>query len=568
MDEAANPPRVWYARAQLRWLIGGGLLVAAPLLVFLRTNLFLNGGGGFAIPSFPIDDGYIYSNYAQHAADGQWFSYQDGGGEISGGVTSLLWYLLLTPTYAALRFLLGFSGLGAADLLAIAAYLLGAVLLAASGGLMFKLADLLIAPLLPPRLASLRPLVLSLPPLLLLLLTPQATWAALSGLEIPLSIALVLAALYTILRDLQAGQGPGGAAAISAGLLAWARPELAAVAGLLVAVALGYALRHRATLAAALRYLLTVFALGGLLVAIYWLGTGRPLPASFYAKSGQLALFSPRFTQAVQQLIADGGWPFLALFAVAMLTALLVFFKRHNPEAIGLSIVGAALALHTVATSAATVWYGQMERYLLPVYPLALLLVVALPVAGLRILDFRFWILEGRKVAGLETHPPPAPPGGRGDGRFYLLPATFIILVVAGILLSREAATGYAVQARNIAQAHIAPARWLVTHTPPDTLVATEPVGALRLFSARPTLDIVGLTTPAMLGHYRDWDYTWRYLRQRNAAYLLYYPQWFKEQGIAIPAWLHEAQRFKVEDNRIAGANEVVLYRLDWGAYK
>jgi len=350
--------------------------------------------------------------------------------------------------------------------------------------------------------------------------------------------------------------GPGIAAAIFAGLLPWARPELAAVGLLLVAVTILLALRRRCDRASVLRYLLIVVALGLALPLIYLLGTGQPLPSSFYAKTGQLALFSPRFFQAGQQLIADGGGPFLTLFATAALTGLLALLRaRRAAPAFGLVVAAAALIIHTLATSAATVWYGQMERYLLPVFPLALLLVTALPLLGLNLAFGESYTLQ-------QGEPPPAPAGLKPQLSYLAL----AIVIGIGLLLCREAATGYAIQVRNIADAHIAPAAWLTSHAAPDILIATEPVGALRLFSQRPTLDLVGLTTPAMLGHYGDWDYTWRYLHAQNAAYLLYYPKWFKDQ--IIPPWAKPVAIFPIPENRIAGSDEIVLYRLDWAVYK
>lgn len=532
----------WEGRKGLL-IVGGLLLVAAPLLIFLRANGYLNGTQFAPLPTFPIDDGYIYSNYARHAAAGRWFAYQDVSDERSGGVTSLLWYLLLTPTYWLISHLL--PSLGVAGAAQLAAYLLGGLLLAASAWLMFAFCRLLLVPLLPNVLAALRWLVLAVPPLLLLLLTPQATWAALSGLELPLSMFLVLAALYTFLRDVLVGNIPDGWAAILAGLLAWARPELVAVAVLLVAITLVLAARYKQW-RGALRYLLIIVALGGVLLLIYWLGTGRPLPSSFYAKSGQLAIFSPRFFQAIIQLETDGGWPFIALFAAAILTGLLALFSAR-PQARALGLGAAVLALHTLATSAATVWYGQMERYLLPVFPLALLLAAALPLVIISFVPF------SNEAQGRDKSRP----------YFFASAVLLTILIVAGIFLTREAATSYAIQARNIADAHIAPARWLAANTPTNALVATEPVGALALFSDRSTFDLVGLTTPLMLGHYRDWNYTWLQLRARHATYLLYYPQWFKEQRVAPPPWITPAARFAIPDNRIAGASEILLYRIE-----
>jgi hypothetical protein len=124
------------------------------------------------------------------------------------------------------------------------------------------------------------------------------------------------------------------------------------------------------------------------------------------------------------------------------------------------------------------------------------------------------------------------------------------------------AAGTYALYVQNIEDAHVAPARWLAANTPPGTVVAAEPIGAVRLFSDRPTVDIVGLTTPALLGTYGDWASTAAALRARDAHYLLFYPRWWPA-GQPLP-WATELQRFSVPDNRIAGDDPIAIYRLDW----
>ena len=48
--------------------------------------------------SFPLDDAYIYSNYALNAAHGYFLQYNPG--EPSGGVTSTGWFLLLWALYS------------------------------------------------------------------------------------------------------------------------------------------------------------------------------------------------------------------------------------------------------------------------------------------------------------------------------------------------------------------------------------------------------------------------------------------------------------------------------------
>ncbi|HMA37400.1 MAG TPA: hypothetical protein VKY74_23305, partial [Chloroflexia bacterium] len=103
---------------------------------------------------------------------------------------------------------------------------------------------------------------------------------------------------------------------------------------------------------------------------------------------------------------------------------------------------------------------------------------------------------------------------------------------------------------------------WLAAQAPPGVVLAAEPIGAIRLFSGHPTVDIVGLTTPAQLGHYGDWPATRALLQARGAAYLLYYPRWWPG-GRPLP-WAREVQRFAVPDNRMAGDSTIAVYQLSF----
>ncbi len=191
-------------------------------------------------------------------------------------------------------------------------------------------------------------------------------------------------------------------------------------------------------------------------------------------------------------------------------------------------------------------WFGQEDRYILPIHTLLLPLAVA-PVAVVatrpRIAAGLGWIFAGRRGLGVGV-------------------TLAVLAFVSHVVTVRQwAATDYALFVQNIEDAHVAPARWIADHTPPGTVVAAEPIGAVRLFSGRPTVDLVGLTTPAQLGHYGDWPATQQLLQARHAAVLLYYPAWWPAHR-PLP-WAHERARFAVPDNRIAGDSPIAVYSLD-----
>jgi hypothetical protein len=123
----------------------------------------------------------------------------------------------------------------------------------------------------------------------------------------------------------------------------------------------------------------------------------------------------------------------------------------------------------------------------------------------------------------------------------------------------------YVVHVRNIRDAHVVPAEWIAQNTPPGSIVAAEPIGAVKLFSHRQTFDIVGLTSPPSLGSFRDWPQAWEIIRNSGASYLYFYRSWF-DNG-KPPPWAVEVKRFSVPDNHIAGDSEISVYQLRWDLY-
>jgi hypothetical protein len=199
--------------------------------------------------------------------------------------------------------------------------------------------------------------------------------------------------------------------------------------------------------------------------------------------------------------------------------------------------------VYTVALLLTLPWFGQEERYLLPLHPFVIVLLGMLVwrVVGLLPIDR---LTSGRGVA--------------------LAGGVAVVLLLVGVDYL-WATRVYAVEVRNIADAHIKPALWIAGNTTERSVVASEPIGAVKLFSGRRTVDLVGLTTPATLGTYRDWDRAWPALRGARADYLLFYPEWF--DGGKAPAWVVERVRFEIPDNRIAGASIIAVYEMDWEKY-
>ena len=509
--------------------------------------------------SFPIDDAYIYANYVRGAESSGLFQYNPG--ERSGGVTGAGWMLLLLAAHP-LTGLLGDAPAGlaptaaqaalpatalAAGRLYLAAYGWGALLLAgaalACGWLAWEVAQAL-----PPRAAWTAAILAGGA----LLADQNAVWGAYSGLEIPLSLLLIALAPTMLLRELRvrgaARPPPLRWSLLVAALLPWARPELAVIGGAAALWLAWGAGRGHWNWRAVVAYGAAVVAGLAALAAFYWWGTGYPLPSSFYAKVGGARLDT--LTAALQEWVLAGAWqPFALLFAAALGTGLLYWAGRANAATTprDLDTVGlpALCALAYFAAMLLTLrWFGQEDRYILPIHALALPLIAGgVAVLLARLPAFQAHCHDRRLPAGAVV-------------------VALLALAVHIVTLRVWAASDYALFIQNIEDAHVAPALWLAAHAPPGAVVAAEPIGAVRLFSGHPTVDIVGLTTPAQLGHYQDWPATYALLRTRGAQYLLFYPRWWPTPGHPLP-WAREVQRFPVPDNRIAGDSPIAMYGID-----
>lgn len=150
--------------------------------------------------------------------------------------------------------------------------------------------------------------------------------------------------------------------------------------------------------------------------------------------------------------------------------------------------------------------------------------------------------------------------------RYALAVGALIVMVLFVGANYVWATRDYAVQVRNISDGHVQPAVFLSHTAAPDSIVASEPIGAVKLFSGLSTIDLVGLTTPSTLGTYRNWPLAWEALRKAHAGYLLFYPNWFDDKR--PPPWAVELARFPISDNRIAGDSVIAVYQLRWDVYE
>jgi hypothetical protein len=535
----------------------GGLAVACAL-VFLFAGLRHNQS-----VSFPVDDGFIYSNYVLGASTGHPFDYNPG--EASGGITGLGWLLLCTVMYWLLipfHALLG--GLAPPEVQAVSAdlaqqtgHLLLAAYIPAVACFAFTVMGVYRVALLTLPLSARNPRSRNFMAVIIAFAVAgdiTLVWGTLSGLEVPLSLVLSVWALVFLLIEYK--QGTLRWSLLFVALLPWARPDLLAISG-----AAFLWLLLRSVFAAGQQGRTAAFRNVGLyagaivlglaaMSSIYFVGWGRPLPASFYAKVRSLRFGDDMFTAMRQLLLGGRDFPVIA-GAVALVGGLVqtILPPRSQDKEKGgevfwntllVLLVGVVYLLAIMLTLS---WFGQEERYTMPLHPFGIVLIGLLVWRLLNLLPV---------------------------DRVFALPVVqpLVLAAIALVLLATDyvwATRQYVVEVRNIRDAHIIPALWIRANVPAGDLVASEPIGAIRLFSGHRTFDIVGLTSPVALGTYRDWPRSWEMLHAQAPDYFLYYPSLYP--GGAPPAWATDVQQFPVPDNRIAGADLIAVYKFDWAKY-
>ncbi len=501
-------------------------LVLLWLLVFVTSMLYHTGGR----LSLPLDDSFIYFQYARQAAQGHFLEYNTGA-EPTAGATSLLYTLLLVP-----GFWLGLDGMG----IALYALALGAMWLGLSAWFLLLLGRKLSG--------SFSGWVAAL----MFLLCGPLLWGYYSGMAIGLFAFAILLTLYLYLTE-------DRRAPLAAALLVLARPEGIALALLLIAlVAYRRALNWRWVVP------LGAYVFQALLLA-WWTGeagaSGVEAKWRFAEPHGSLpeqtrAVFFD-FAEFVKGILAgslghqtsinlyayDGNYrrmvfaPFVALFFLAELSYRL--WGELSARRLGVAALGGAWFVGGVLLTCTLVEYdAHFNRYQQPFLPLYILFAAL----GLGRLDAAGgeW---GSKLA-------------RGLACFFGL---------WGLISVGFFAVAYGENCSDIRNQQVEMARFIDAELPPDARLAVNDAGALRYFSGRQTIDLVGLTTA---GNSAPWRHGSGSLFERLEAmpsdqrpqYFAIFPNWFNfPEGF----FLQPLHRIRVFEPSIIDA-EKVLYQAHW----
>ncbi|TCK25335.1 hypothetical protein [Pseudonocardia endophytica] len=442
------------------------LLLAVIALAALTSVATIAVNAGYNDGRFapPLDDVYIHLQYASRIGHGEFLRYMPGDSPTTGA-SSLLYVLLLGAVAAV--------GVGG-SLLLYAAVAFGVVCFVATVAGVYLLGRALASRTVGTAAAALTAL------------SGALLWGATSGMEVGLVSALVVATLLAFVVEQPRARFV--ATPVAGTLLAITRPEglVVVVAVLLgVAVVLGSWWRarrapHRRLLATAALCLLPLVA-AGTQSLVYDAMTGTAENNGIAAKSWlSMPLTYPlevadKVTGTVQDLLGVFGGttstgvvgPATLVLAAVGLAALVL---GRPPRRVLAGVLAVALGGVLVAVSTLMTANLHNGRYLQPLIPVVLLLTV----------------LGIRAVAAAV----PDPRRARVLGAGLLGVALLLTAVEAPTWALRSGQQGAAIR-----ESAVSVAAWLRGHTPPDSRIAVNDVGAVAYLSGRRTVDLIGLTT-------------------------------------------------------------------------
>jgi arabinofuranosyltransferase len=492
-------------------------LSVAPGVVLAICYVFVSRRATGSL-GFPLDDAWIHAQFARNLATWHGFTYT-GPAWVSGS-TAPAWTVLLAIAYALTRNMV------------VSAIALGLALQALTGVFVRRIAETAAVPRGVSWIAGTLATVM-----------PVMVWGAVSGMEVPLVTALVAAGVFYYLAGRQANDLRRYIGFGLLGLAALARPETLAMSALVAAGELfdrgsrAERLRH---FAAAVAIVAFTFAP---LVIFSYATIGRPLPTTFYAKSG------PGLLRAAETRDRDMLRRDVTVFAPRAVANYALILTDQLSWAAYLLVLGVA---------------GFRAAEARRLAALGFVIFLAVPFAMGLIAPQRLKPDNVRYAAQLLVLAPPLMVAGVWHA-FRRSSAVAIVGAIACVLTAGKAFAGapaFALSVKNIQELHIKTARWLIGNTPPHAVIAANDVGALAYFSGRRILDLEGLVSPEVLPYRQLPQRGLREVIDLRPAYIVIFPEWYPE--IASSPLFYEIRRIGITDNQISAGDTLIVYRTPW----
>ncbi len=526
--------------------------IELPVALALATSVAFGASGLLHARgewTAPLDDAYIYFQYARTFAAGDPFSYQPGDPPTTGA-TSLLHLILLVPWFLA-----GVRGPAAV----FVTFAGGAIALAATLWLLRELLE---------RRAGRE---VALWGTLLYAASGPIAWGAFSGMELPLVHLCFVGSCHALLTAASARRR-----ALWLGGLALARPEGFLFVLALIGARLGLDLLARGrggdtaddlpsarvlalpVLAGVLPFVLSLALTGTLSLqsmrAKALLFEGTTTLGELVARGGDFfafvvkGLFAGAEADPSGSLSANRGqvgffFPPLAfaLFALGILPDAAEEARRRRPA---FFLVAALWFFGGLLLTAALLPYSShWNRYEMPFFPLFLI------GATLGAARLSAWV-------------------GAERGGLALLRGVLALFVAYSLVGWAVFAVGFGRNARDIHDQHATAGRWIARNLPPTARVAVNDAGALAYFGERPIVDLLGLvsrgpTDPVNEGAGALYEYLEALPPAGRPTHFAVYPDWFRlgDAGLYGPPLL----AMPLFRPSIAGSPlPLTIYPADW----
>ena len=512
------------------------LLAAVAIAVALAfLGAMLSYTRGHLAP--PLDDVFIYFQYARNLAHGHWFEYNVGEG-FSSGATGFLYTLVLAFGYR-----LGATGVN----LIVYAFVFAISTLIATAWLVWDVVR---------RETGNSDIALLAAGLVLF--NGWLLWTYLSFMEVGLEGMLIVLTIWFLLREKDKAVAPGFA--VSGALLSLARPEAMLVtlvlAGMYVLNATwrsrteGRRLPSTGVLVSAAGSLvgILVFAVNNLVSA------GTLATNTFKADSilnlpystglDKLSVIAGGFLQTYPTALGNLGPPPIAagLFLLAAVGLATMAGREIRERRLGLGIAASGVSLALMVGLSINVGASvHFFRYAAPGLPL---LAVAISVG--------VWsILHALAVS-----------------RRVLVVASAMVVGVLAVGVPGWART-YGLSTADIYYQQMQSGYWVRDNTPSDAVIGLNDAGALAYLGDRKVFDLVGLVTNGMSDSFKNgqastWEALERLRPEERPTLFILYPALFPDLVAQQNLFLTKVAEFPLERLTVSGGVSAVAYKPDY----
>ncbi len=512
------------------------LVVAISISIFYLGTMFYYTSGHL---SAPLDDTFIFLQYAWQFIHGHPWQYNTGDPPTTG-TTSLIYLFFLIP-----GFLIGL------DKTAILYYTfsLGVIFLVISGWLVYNLGKRLINQMVGVLMS------------LLFLFNGPILWVYFSGMDAGLFTTSILATMLSLLSELDDKEQRYTRTLWSASLMTLARPE-----GFFLSIIIfGGIILLKGVKS---YYFLIPIGLGIGQIGVNYLFNNTLSANTMTAKSvltkpnvdllDMLATGSKYYIYILKDIF--GGFngefstlmetnegrqvsvyfaPFSLIFF--LLGGLFLILKERSKFGM-LSL--ACFFTGTLAVAVALPFKWHWHRYLIPYYPLFLIFTLL----GV----YYFSDLMGKVVGGAK----------------YVFYGLAVFLLSFTLMSTIYFGVAYGKNCKDIYFQQITLGEWIDKNIPGDAVIALNDLGALKYFGNRYVIDLLGLGTKGMA---RSWvngaGSVYEHLENLDAKhypqYFIIYPNWFVFDRLGMLG--DEVTQFKLIQPTIAGSGApMVVYKVDW----